>query len=48
MEIWATQSSTLVEVLAKADIVPIKLQLSVLRTSVKPLLSGKRNRQAYL
>lgn len=43
MEIWATQSSTLVEVLAKADIsFPIKLQLSVLRTSVKPLLSGKK------
>lgn len=42
MEIWATQSSTLVEVLAKADISSIKLQLSVLRTSVKPLLSGKK------
>ena len=35
MEIWATQSSTLVEV-------QIKLQLSVLRISVKPLLSGKK------
>lgn len=42
MEIWATQSSTLVEVLAKPISVPIRLQLSVLRTSVKPLLSGKK------
>ena len=40
MEIWATQSSTLVEVLAKADIVPMKLQRSVLPTSVKPPSSG--------
>ena len=48
MEIWATQSSTLVEVLAKALSVPIKLQLSVLRTSVKPLLSGKKKPASYL
>ena len=28
--------------------VPIKLQLSVLRTSVKPLLSGKKKPASYL
>ena len=41
MEIWATQSSTLVEVLAKADISSDQIA-AVLRTSVKPLLSGKK------
>ena len=40
MEIWASQSSTLVEVLAKAISVPTRLPLSVLPTSVKPLSSG--------
>ena len=42
MEINHPKSSTLVEVLRKPISVPIKLQLSVLRTSVKPLLSGKK------
>lgn len=43
MEIWATQSSTLVEVLAKADISSDQIAaIGILRTSVKPLLSGKK------
>ena len=40
MEIWASQSSTLVEVLAEAISVPTRLPLSVLPTSVKRRLSG--------
>lgn len=42
MEIWATQSSTLVEVLAKADISSDQIAAIGIRTSVKPLLSGKK------
>lgn len=40
MEIWASQSSTLVEVLARPISVPIRLPLSVSPTNVKPRSSG--------
>ena len=40
MEIWASQSSTLVEVLAKADISSDEIAAMVSLTSVKRRLSG--------